>query len=130
MALQFLDKMNQNLAEPRQLSDSALDRLSQHVWKGNVRDLQNTVSRSILWSTHALIEADDLHFDEPMIASDPMAAHPIPQNGFSLEDYLGDVRKQMILKALDLENGNQSAAAKRLGLSPQAVHKFLKTQAA
>jgi transcriptional regulator with PAS, ATPase and Fis domain len=45
--------------------------------------------------------------------------------GFSLEEYLTSARKQLILRALEMADGNQSAAARLLGISPQAVHKFL-----
>ena len=47
-------------------------------------------------------------------------------DGFSLEGYLGDVRKKLIREALEKSEGNQSEAARLLGISPQAVHKFLK----
>ena len=48
-------------------------------------------------------------------------------DGFSLEGYLGDMRKKLIRQALEKSDGNQSEAARLLGISPQAVHKFLKT---
>jgi len=51
---------------------------------------------------------------------------PILGDSFSLEDYLKDAREDVIRKALDQCKGNQSAAARMLGISPQAVSKFLK----
>jgi DNA-binding NtrC family response regulator len=41
-----------------------------------------------------------------------------------LEEYLASARKQLILRALEMTDGNQSAAARLLGISPQAIHKF------
>jgi len=34
----------------------------------------------------------------------------------------------MILRALEAANGNQSQAARMLGITPQAVHKFLQSR--
>lgn len=129
LALAILDQMNATLAEPRQLATEALERLRGREWPGNVRDLQNTLSRSVLWSAEQTLQADDLLLDDPILGSDDPHVHlPAPEEGFSLETYLASVRKQLFLKAIDLAHGNQSNAAKRLGVSPQAVHKFLKSQ--
>jgi DNA-binding NtrC family response regulator len=41
-----------------------------------------------------------------------------------LEEYVKSVRKQLILRAVELANGNKSEAARLLGVSAQAIHKF------
>ena len=61
-----------------------------------------------------------------MTHADPFESLPEPQPGFILEDFLGSARKQLILKALEIAKGNQSEAARLLGLTPQAVNKFFK----
>jgi transcriptional regulator with GAF, ATPase, and Fis domain len=71
------------------------------------------------------LDADDLLIYEPVTYADPLDALPDPYEGFSLDEFLGSARKQMILKALDAASGNQSRAARLLGITPQAVHKFL-----
>jgi transcriptional regulator with GAF, ATPase, and Fis domain len=43
-----------------------------------------------------------------------------------MDAYLTSVRKQLILRALESARGNQSEAARLLGMTPQAVHKFLR----
>jgi len=58
--------------------------------------------------------------------ADPLAALPEPSEGFSLEEFVASARKQLILRAMELARGNQSEAARLLGISPQAVHKFLR----
>jgi len=63
---------------------------------------------------------------EPVASTDPLAALPEPHDGFSLEEYLTSARKQLILRALETTKGNQSEAARLLGVTPQAVHKFLR----
>jgi DNA-binding protein Fis len=43
-----------------------------------------------------------------------------------LEQYLAQVRAQLNLRAIQKSHGNQSEAAKLLGISKQAVSKFLR----
>jgi predicted transcriptional regulator len=50
---------------------------------------------------------------------------PEPTEGFSIEDFLSSARKQLILRAIESAKGNQSEAARLLGVSPQAIHKFV-----
>jgi len=72
-----------------------------------------------------VLDADDLLITDPITYSDPLDTLPDPYEGFSLESFLGSARKQMMLRALEIADGNQSRAARLLGISPQAVHKFL-----
>ena len=48
--------------------------------------------------------------------------------GSSLDDFLKQARRQLILRAVELSKGNQSAAAGLLGLTRQAVSNFLRGQ--
>jgi len=127
LALHILDHLNAGLKKPKRLAPSALTRLQNHSWPGNVRELENVIERSLRLATNPVLEADDLLVAEPVTYSDPLAALPEPHENFSLEAYLTSARKQLMLRALEAAEGNQSKAAKLLGISPQAVHKFLQT---
>lgn len=126
IALHVLDQVNQKLRRPKRLSAGALTRLQNQTWAGNIRELQNALERSLLLSKKDVLEADDLLISEPTRGTDPLSALPDPQQGFSLEEYLSSVRKQLILRALELANNNQSEAARLLKISPQAINKFLR----
>lgn len=126
MALHILDRVNATLRRPKRLSPSALTRLQNHSWPGNVRDLENVIERSVRLSRQDLLEADDLIIFEPVSRADSLATLPEPSEGFSMDQYLTSVRKQLILRALETARGNQSEAARLLGITPQAVHKFLR----
>ncbi|MDZ7695903.1 MAG: sigma-54 dependent transcriptional regulator [Deltaproteobacteria bacterium] len=125
LALHILDRLNSSLRRPKRLSAEALSRLQSHSWAGNVRDLENVIERSVRLCRHDVLDADDLLITEPVTYADPLDALPDPYEGFSLDEFLGSARKQMILRALEASNGNQSQAARMLGITPQAVHKFL-----
>ncbi|MEW6663769.1 MAG: RNA repair transcriptional activator RtcR family protein [Thermodesulfobacteriota bacterium] len=126
IALHILDRINGTLRNPKRLTPEALSRLAAHSWPGNVRDLENVLERSARLSRHDVLDASDLMITEPVGYADPLAGLPEPAEGFSLEEYLMGARKQLMLRALELAGGNQSEAARLLGVTPQAVHKFLK----
>ena len=109
---------------PKRLSQTALARLQAHDWPGNVRDLQNVIERSARLTRTDVLEAADLLITAPVTYADPLEALPEPYQGFSLEEYLSSARKQLFLRALEIAQGNQSEAARLLGVSPQAVQKF------
>lgn len=128
IALHVLDRINTTLKRPRRLSQAALARLQGHSWPGNVRDLQNVLERSARLTRRDVIDADDLILAEPVPKDDPLSALPEPAEGFSIEDFLTSARKQLVMRAMDAANGNRSEAARLLGVSPQAVHKYLAKQ--
>lgn len=125
LALHILDRLNSSLKRPRRLTAGALSRLQAHSWEGNIRDLENVIERSVRLSRVEVLDASDLLIAEPITDTDPLDALPDPYDGFSLDEFLSSARKQMILRALEAANGNQSRAARMLGVTPQAVHKFL-----
>lgn len=125
LVLHILDRLNGSLKRQRRLTADALSRLQAHNWEGNIRDLENVIERSVRLSRVEVLDASDLLITEPITYADPLDALPEPYEGFSLDEFLGSARKQMILRALDAANGNQSQAARMLGVTPQAVHKFL-----
>jgi DNA-binding NtrC family response regulator len=125
LALTLLKQINQTRNKPRQLSKAALQRLERCDWAGNVRQLSNVLKRSVLYARSDILDADDLDFAEDARAKDPLAWLPDPVKGFSVEDYVAQVRKQLFLCALAKCNGNQTEAAALLGVSKQAVSRFL-----
>jgi DNA-binding NtrC family response regulator len=127
IALQILDRLNTGLKRPKRLSPDALARLQSYSWPGNVRDLENCLERSALLAKKDVLAADDLLIAEPIAYSDPLAGLPEPSEDFSIEEFLASARKQLMLKAVAIASGNQSEAARLLGVTPQAVHKFLQS---
>lgn len=127
LALALLRQINLRRHNPRQLSSAALMRLEKYDWPGNVRQLSNVLERSVLYARCNSIDADDLITeDEP--GKDPFAALPHPFKGFKVEQYLMQAREHFFLWALAACKGNQTEAAELLGVSKQAVSKFVAGQ--
>jgi DNA-binding NtrC family response regulator len=61
LAYHFLEIYRaQNESSVKDFSKQALERLLQHPWRGNVRELENAIERAVVLSKRELIEADDL----------------------------------------------------------------------
>jgi two-component system response regulator AtoC len=90
------------LAGRAQLHESAVARLQRHDWPGNVRELRHVLERAMLLCDHGVIGAEQLSFDDE---------EPSPgASGETLE-------RDTIVAALDAAGGNQTEAAKRLGIA-------------
>jgi DNA-binding NtrC family response regulator len=125
LAAHLMEGINAQIAAPKRLSPDALARLEGYRWPGNVRGLRNALTRSAISCRGEVIDADGLILgDARSVSNDPLDHLPKPCEGFDLNGYLKSVRKRLFLLALELAGGNQSQAARLLGVSPQAVSSF------
>ena len=95
---------------PPKLSPAARARLLAHAWPGNVRELDNTLGVAAALAAGGLIEPE--HLELP-------AAAPAPAGDYhrQVEDY----RRRLVEEALTAAGGNRAEAARRLGLTRQAL---------
>jgi two-component system response regulator AtoC len=88
--------------------------LLRHRWPGNVRELRNVIERAIVLADGGDLELDDL--------PDPVRrAEPAPAATGAIRVQLADLELKRIEEAMAAEGGNQTRAAKRLGLSRRAL---------
>jgi two-component system NtrC family response regulator len=100
------------------LSTDAIDRLVTYDWPGNVRELENLLERFVVLQRGTTIEFSDL--PEPLRRELPRyggARLDLPAEGIVLEE----VERGLIEEALRRSSGNQSAAARFLGLTRQTL---------
>lgn len=94
--------------------EAARDRLMQHPYPGNVRELDHVIERAVLMAQDRQVEAGDLGLS---VGRD---------DGTRLEDMsLEEVEKFLIKKALARNDGNARKAAEALGLSRSAFYRRL-----
>jgi len=129
IALHVLDRINASLKRPKRLSPDTLKRLQHHPWPGNVRDLEHVIENAAILSRRDILEPEDFELPDLNDTSINKPHVPEPYEGFSLEEYIKQVRTDLITKAGEMAGGNQTRAAKLLGLTPQAIHKFFKARA-
>ena len=66
----------ENNARPKRISQAALEALQRHRWKGNIRELRNTVERLIIMTTADTIDVADL---PGMVRSPAASGAPSPR---------------------------------------------------
>ena len=103
--------------EPPELGNAELNYLRSHDWPGNVRELKNVIERCLLLNSKpsqciggglsALSDAD------------------APEDDVAL----ACVEKKHILKVLEMEGGNKSAAARRLGIARKTLERKVRAWA-
>jgi DNA-binding NtrC family response regulator len=127
LALELLRRANLSFAKsPRRFSQGALERLEKHDWPGNVRELSNVIQRSVLFSRRELLDEGDLLLQGASGGHDPLAHLPEPAEGFDLNRFLDQVRRQLYLRAIEKAGRKQAEAARLLGVSRQAVSDFMR----
>jgi two-component system response regulator PilR (NtrC family) len=100
--------------KPR-IEREALNSIYNHPFPGNVRQLENTIEHAMALCDAGSIGLDDLNLPEPTTTLLEIAEDQ------PLEEYLEQIERQLITKALEETHWNKTAAAKKLGLSFRAL---------
>ena len=97
------------------LGADALALLRRHAWPGNVRELRNAMEYAAVLAERGVLDAACL--PDSVRASADAPAPPAGQ----MRRQIADLEQRSIQDALDAENGNQTRAARRLGISRRAL---------
>jgi transcriptional regulator with PAS, ATPase and Fis domain len=100
----------------RGISKSALDKLENYFWPGNIRELEHTIERVIIMCESETLQPDDFYF--PSI--DSKESYNEPENY-----HLEETEKLLIIKAVSKHGGNLTKAAKELGLTRASLYRRL-----
>ncbi|NTU43133.1 MAG: sigma-54-dependent Fis family transcriptional regulator, partial [Nitrospirales bacterium] len=91
-----------------------------YPWYGNARELKNVIERICILEDTDIIHPEHIpteivdYFNTPQLDS---TSHALPADGKTLKD----VEKELIVQALQKSNGNQSRAARLLGITRDAL---------
>ena len=143
-----------NRAQPRVI-DAAWRALEQHAWPGNVRELSNLMERLVIYHAGHEVDVEELGLPAPLPGSAPsgtarlgtapevpptavssvnLSASPasgpnpwsivleMPEVGTTFDD----LEKEILAQVLARADGNQSRAARSLGLSESTLRSRLK----
>jgi DNA-binding NtrC family response regulator len=108
---------------PASIAPSALDWLSAQPWPGNIRQLKQTLERTLLLVGRSELKQADFIAAEQHENGGAIGApgQRLGVDGMTLEQ----VERHMIAKALEQHQGNISRVAKALGLSRTALYRRL-----
>ncbi len=98
------------------IGDAARDALLAYGWPGNVRELKNAIDRALVLCGDT-IDITDL---PEKLRDVGQRVRPVSAAA-DVRGQLAEVERAAIVAALDAENGNQTRAARRLGLSRRAL---------
>ncbi len=93
------------------VSPGALDALERYHWPGNVRELENIVARSVALTSEAVVQLDQIPLDVALAPPEAMG-----EDHLNLREARQEVERLLILRALDRARGNQTVAARLLGM--------------
>jgi transcriptional regulator with PAS, ATPase and Fis domain len=102
------------------ITAAARTALLAHRWPGNVRELRHAIERALLLSPSGVLEPDEL-----MPATRSPAAPVSAAGGLPFPASLDDVLFHAARAAVDLNDGNKSAAARLLGISRARLQRLL-----
>jgi two-component system NtrC family response regulator len=105
--------------EGLRLSPDAIAWLQAQPWPGNIRQLRQSVERTLLVTERNVLEAEDFRATADMEPRDA-ARDTLPAVGSMTLD---EIEKAMILKSLKHHAGNISKVAEALGLSRAALYR-------
>jgi transcriptional regulator with GAF, ATPase, and Fis domain len=99
---------------------AAMDRLVSFSWPGNVRRLENEIRR-------ALVLCEDV-IDKSHLSAEVITGIPTPAGdyAFNVRRRIDGLERELVREALDRTSGNQTQAAKLLGLSRFGLQKMIK----
>ena len=83
----------------------------------------NVIERTVLLARGDLIQDADVQLSDN--GGSRREGFPEPHEGFDVQVWLDESRRLLFQQALERSAGNASAAARLLGVTPQAVSKFV-----
>jgi DNA-binding NtrC family response regulator len=116
LAAHFLARYARRHARPaRAFSAEAMTLLMAYPYPGNVRELENIVEQAVVLARGEVVRREDL----PLARLDP--ARRSEPNGGNLAATVEAFEQRLVLDALAACGGNQSEAARRLGLTESGL---------
>lgn len=116
LAERFIIRFCKQYGKPAlRLDNAAREKLMQHPWSGNIRELEHAIEKAVIICDDAFLSAGLFQLQRRNEASEMPAAST-----------LEDMEKQMIRRTLDKCGGNLSAVASQLGITRQTLYNKMK----
>jgi PAS domain S-box-containing protein len=100
----------------------ALKSLCNYNWPGNIRELENVLESAILLSKENIIKINDIPESVKCFKTYNLNIEQIEKK----DNFLVDIEKEVILKALKEAKGNISKASKVLGIDRSTLYRKMK----
>ena len=124
----FIDKYTNeqhSVSNVSEISPETVKILCDYQWKGNVRELENIIERSVILCSGNTITPSDLPLQVRQNMSSTLDLDGIPED-VGLAETLAAVEKRMIQRAMKLSENVQTKAAQLLGIGKSGLNQKLK----
>ncbi|MGM0461346.1 MAG: sigma-54-dependent transcriptional regulator [Fibrobacterota bacterium] len=113
----FIDKYNREngLSVNRDISAGALQKLHEHAWPGNIRELENTIERAVVLTQQGTIQPGTVFLRNSANRSE----------GLTPGMTVAQAEKELIFKTLEFCNNNKTRASKMLDISIRTLRNKL-----
>lgn len=108
-------------------SFGAIAKLKQHVWPGNIRELKNLVTRASALFPQMLIEDTQVSELVDNVTTYQGGIMAESQETMNTLPVIKEIEKQMIIKRLTANKGNQRRTANDLGMPKSTLHDRIRT---
>jgi len=117
LAKYYLDIYARKLNKPvKELSTDLVQRLKQHSWPGNIRELKNIIERAVIMSDGPFLTEEHLPSDIQIHTSKTKAAYPATMD-------LESIEKKHIRHILEITKGNKVEAARLLKIGIATLYR-------
>jgi transcriptional regulator with GAF, ATPase, and Fis domain len=106
--------------KPKPVSREAMAALVSYDWPGNVRELENAIERALVMGSSDTILLEDL--PESLVEQQPPGGMSEGQYHASVKE----LKKQLIMNAVEQTRGNYIEAAAVLGVHPNYLHRLIR----
>lgn len=121
-----------NGTELKTLTKEAINYILANQWRGNVRELENTIERAVVLSEKSEIDINDLNITHsPQDEFKRDSPNPYTQNTFAIEcnralPLLEDIIQRYIEFAVEKNGGARDKTAKEIGIDRKTLYKRIK----
>lgn len=113
------NELNKNV---KSVSDPVMEKLVNHPWTGNVRELRNIIRRAVLMAKGETIQS--INIPDEISGTNRLSSN---QENLTLDGITQSLEKDFILKAIEEAQGNKSKAAKILNMNERTFYRKLKS---
>ncbi|BBD07173.1 sigma-54-dependent transcriptional regulator [Desulfovibrio ferrophilus] len=117
------------------VSKAALDMLRAYPWKGNVRELKNVIERAVLVYDDDELRTEHLEFLavkpganmgwRPSCNLFDLSDLTLPDEPFDLDEFLNDLKRQIVIKAVGRFDNNKTQAAGFLNWDRNKIYRLM-----
>ena len=130
LAKHFLEHYNMLLKKNiKAISEEALNKLSSYDYPGNIRELENFIERTVALESGTIILPENL----PSVLNQSSSHQSflnqdleVTNGGIDLEKIVGQIEKELLVKAIQTAKGVKKKAAKLLGITFRSMRYRLK----